>query len=225
MIIFVRLGDDVKQYAALSPEFSLEICPLCGEGTLRVWDLSDRLVPCTGGDVCVRIKRYRCHRRACRCLVTVLPDCLLGGAVYPALVRDVVAEEYLSGRSTYEQIAAAIGCSKSSAWRWMRALTRRAGPWLNTCRQWLGDLGLGVARLVLPEHMRAVWHSRRIRAEGMLDGLLCAGALGEWVETLRDALQRARGHVLPGGLWAFGSHVLDRLGQAPPHNAERRVPP
>ena len=79
--------------------------------------------------------------------------------------------------------------------------------------------------MVLPEYMRAVWHSRRIRAEGMLDGLPCAGAFGEWVETLRDALQRARGHVLPGGLWAFGSHVLDRLGQAPPHNAERRAPP
>lgn len=225
MIIFVRLGDDVKQYGALSPGFTLESCPLCGEATVRVWDWYERPVPYAGGDICVRIKRYRCHRRACRCLVTVLPDCLLGGAVYPALVRDVVADEYLSGRATYEQIAAAVRCSKSTAWRWMRALTRQAGCWLNTCRQWLRDLGQGVGPLVLPEHMRAVWHSRRIRAEGMLDGLLTAGALGEWAERLRDVLQRARGRVLPGGLWAFGSHVLDRLGEVPPHDAERRVPP
>ena len=225
MIIFVRLGDDVKQYAALSPGFALEICPLCGGWTLSLWDWYDRLVPFVGGEIRVRIKRYRCHRRSCRVLVTVLPDCLLGGAVYPALVRDAVAEEYLSGRSTYDQLAVAVGCSKSTAWRWMRALTWRAGPWLDGCRRWLGDLGLGVGPLVLPEHMRVVWHSRRIRAAGMLAGLLCAGALGEWVEALRDALQRKRGHVLPGGLWAFGCHVLDRLGQAPPHNAEQRGPP
>ena len=145
--------------------------------------------------------------------------------MYPAIVRDVVADEYLSGRLTYEEIARAIGCSKSTAWRWMRALTRRAAPWLQTCRAWLGDLGHAVGPLVLPEQIRELWRRRRIRAEGMLAGLLCAGALAEWVGALRTALQWGRKQVLPAGLWAFGRHILDALGPQPSHQTERRIPP
>lgn len=223
MITFLHIGDDVKQYVALSPQFRLEICPHCGERTVSLLGWYERPVPCVEGEVWARFWRYRCHRRACRCVTTVLPDCLLLGAVYPAAVRDVVAQEYLSGRSTYEEIATAIGCSKSTAWRWVRALTRRAAPWLQTCRSWLGDLGHEVGPLALPEHMRGHWHRRRIRAEGMLEGLLCAGALAEWVEALRPALRWAG--VLPGGLWAFGRHVLDALGPRPSHQMERRIPP
>ncbi|MGC8488362.1 MAG: DUF6431 domain-containing protein [Clostridia bacterium] len=221
----MHLGDDVKAYVVLSPEFGLEHCPVCGERTVLVRDWYDRLVPHADRDLQVRIKRYGCHRRACRALITVLPDCLLAGSVYPAIIRDMVAEEYLSGRSTYEQIAEAVGCSKSTAWRWMRGLAWKAGPWLQTCRRWLGELGFEVGPLVLPEQMRGVWHRRRIRAAGMLEGLLCAGALAEWTEALRDALQRVRAHVLPCGLFALGFHVLDRLGHEPSHHAERHTPP
>jgi len=221
----LHIGDDVKQYVALSQQFRLEICPHCGERTVSLLDWYARPVPCAEGQLLARFWRYRCHRRACRCVTTVLPDCLLVGAVYPASVRDFVAEEYLSGRSTYEEIATAIGCSKSTAWRWMRALTLRAAPWLQTSRAWLGDLGLEVGPLVLPEHLRRLWDRRRIRAEGMLSGLLFAGALAEWVEAVRAALRQRRARVLPGGLWAFGCHVLNALGQPPSQQTERCVPP
>lgn len=133
MIAFLHVGDDVKQYVALSVELRLEICPWCGGRTVSLLDWYERPVPCGEGEVWARIYRYRCHGRACCCVTTVLPDCLLRDAVYPAVVRGAVAKEYLSGRSTYQEIATAIGCSKGTAWRWMRALTRRAAPWLQTC--------------------------------------------------------------------------------------------
>ena len=95
--------------------------------------------------------------RACGRRVAVEPDCPLTRGVYPAAARDEVAREYLSGRVTYADLAKRLGCSKSTCWRWNRALPPRAEAWLRACGAQRVALGSPVGPLVLPEHKRELW--------------------------------------------------------------------
>jgi transposase-like protein len=237
MLMFAPMGDDVKQADAALRGFRLSSCVVCEAAGPVVHDKALRLVPIGLKGVALgaarprvgevraqevvelEVRRYDC--RACASRITVAADCLLPGAVYPAAVREWATQEYLSGRATYRELAEQIGCSKSTCWRWMRELTRQAAGWLQCCREQLAAAGEPVGPVVLPEGKRALWQRRRIRTEGMLEGLLVAEALAEWVDRLRAAWRR-RPRVLPVGRWAFGKHVLERLGS---RQAERQVPP
>jgi transposase-like protein len=237
MMMFAPMGDDVKQADAALRGFRLSSCAVCQAPGPVVHDKVLRLVPVGLKGVALgaarprvgevreqevvelELRRYRC--RACGSRITAAADCLLPRAVYPAAVREWATQEYLSGRATYQELAEQIGCSKSTCWRWIRALTRFAAEWLQCCREQLAAAGQRVGPVVLPEAKRALWQRRRIRAEGMLEGLLLAEALLEWVDRLRAAW-RPRPQLLPPGVWAFGEHVLERLG---PRQAERQVPP
>ena len=79
-------------------------------------------------------------------MTTVLSGFLLRDAVYPSVVREAVAEEYLSRRSTYQEIATAIGCGKNTpGWA---TWAMKSGP---------GPAGA----------LRESWHRRHFRAEGL----------------------------------------------------------
>lgn len=229
MMMFAPLGAHVKQADPALREFRLAACPDCQAPAPTLHGTRLRLVPVglkgmelgearVGADdvleqdvVKLRLRRYDCQ--ACGGHTTVAPDCLVPGAVYPAKVREWARQAYLSGAFTYQQAAAQIGCSKSTCWRWMRELTNCAAGWLQSCRAQLAAAGAPVGPVVLPLAKLALWQRRRIRARGMLEGLLVAEALDEWVDKLRQAW-RQRPRVLPSSVWAFGIHVLDRLAAA-----------
>ena len=235
MLMFAPFGDDVKQAGPLLRGFGLKACPQCGAVDPPMHDTRRRVVavglkpvppgapaPAAGDvrqqdEVELLLWRYIC--RECGTVTTVAPDSLVRGGSYPAALRDLVAEEYLSGRATYEQLAAQVGCGKSTCWRWMRHLTQRAADWLQACRECLAGEGEAV---VPPEAKRGLWQRRRIRAPGMLEGLLVAEVLGQWMARLRAAW-RQRERALPRGLWAFGCHILEPLCRPP--QAERHRPP
>ena len=197
MTIFVPLGSDVKVAADRLRRWDLEACPRCGAKRLRVHDERMRRVPLgdgTGADVEMRERRYAC--RECGLRITVLPDCLVPFGRYPSAARDIAIEAYLSGRVPYQQLSNEVGCSKSTSWRWLRDLAWRAGPWVQTCREQVASSGEPVGPVVLPEPKRVLWWRRRIRAAGMLEGLLLGEALLGWVERFRGAWRR-RAEVLP----------------------------
>ena len=188
MTIFVPLGSDVKVAAEGLKGRVLESCPLCGSTSLRVHDRRVRAVPLgdgTGADVAMQLMRYAC--RECGVRVTMLPDCLVPFGRYPSASHDLAIQEYLGGRCTHRGIAAVVSCSHSTSWRWVRALAWEAGPWVQTCREQVAAAGEAVGPLVLPESRRTLWQRRRIRAAGMLEGLLLGEALAGWVERLRAA--------------------------------------
>ena len=238
MLVFAPFGNDVKQAGPLLRGFRLKACPQCGAVDPPMHDTRRRVVavglkpvppgaPAPGaGDVRqqdeVELLLWRYICRECGTVTTVAPDSLVRGGSYPAALRDLVAEEYLSGRATYEQLAAQVGCSKSTCWRWMRHLTQRAADWLQACRECLAGEGEAVGPVVPPEAKRGLWQRRRIRAPGMLEGLLVAEVLGQWMARLRAAW-RQRERALPRGLWAFGCHILEPLCRPP--QAERQRPP
>ena len=206
MTIFVPLGSDVKVAADRLRRWDLEACPRCGAKRLRVHDERMRRVPLgdgTGADVEMRERRYAC--RECGLRITVLPDCLVPFGRYPSASRDFVIEAYLSGRCTHRGGAAVVSCSQSTSWRWVRALTWEAGSWVQTCREQVAAAGEAVGPLVLPESRRTLWQRRRIRAAGMLEGLLLGEALFGWVECFRGAWRR-RAEVLPDCLVPFGRY-------------------
>ena len=189
----------------------LEACPFCGAESLRVHDRRVRVVPLgdgTGADVEMREQRYAC--RECGLRITVLPDCLVPFGRYPSASRDFVIEAYLSGRCTHRGGAAVVSCSQSTSWRWVRALTWEAGSWVQTCREQVTAAGEAVGPLILPESKRSLWQRRRIRAAGMLEGLLLGEALLGWVERLRAAWRRRR-EVLPERFWSLCRHILAPL--------------
>lgn len=241
MMIFLPLGDIVKEAAERLRAFHLDRCPCCEAPCPLFVCIRWRQVPVglkpsvSGGKgrhgdvvpeevVPVPLLRYRCHRRNCRAVITVSAESLVKGGVYPVAVRELVAEEYLSGRATYGQIAEQVGCSASTAWRWMRALTWRSAIWLQACREWLAAEGEPTAEVELRQDLRALWQRRRVRAAGMLDGLLVAEALGSWIDRLRAKWRRWE-RVLPRGRWGFGLHVLDALTAGATPQTESRAPP
>ena len=225
MVIFASLGDDVKEAAARLLRLMLEACPKCGAAHPAVLDSRMQVVPCgrrAGEPTVVEVWcwRYRCRR--CGARVTVSADCLLPRGGYPGSVRDWVVTQYVNGQATYAELAAMTGASKSTCWRWVRAMALRAGQWVETCREQVAAAGVPVGPLVLPESKRALWQRRRVRAKGMVEGLLLAEALQHWVEQLRAAWRQRPG-VRPAGLWAFAVHILDRLNPSRP--MERHGPP
>ena len=223
MTIFVPMGSDVKDAAERLREWVLEKCPHCGSEQLRVHDHWVRVVPVkngAGADVEMLQKRYVCRR--CGRRIIPVPDCMVPDGRYASAVRDYAIEEYISGRPTYQGLAEAIGCSKSTCWRWQHDLTRRAEPWVQTCREQVAAAGEPVGPLELPEGKRALWRRRRIRAPGMLEGLLLGEALMGWVKRLRGAW-RQRTEVLPESFWSVCCHVLTPL--VPSHPTERHARP
>ncbi len=218
MTIFVPLGGDVKEAARQLRGWVLRRCPHCGADKTREHDRRVRVVPLGGRErVEVEVVQWRYVCRNCQRKTTPLPDCLVPASRYPSGVRDYAIEEYLSGRLTYQQLADVIGCSKSTCWRWLRAVTWRAGPLVQTCREQVAAAGEPVGPLVLPEGKRALWQRRRVRAPGMLEGLLLGEALLGWAGRFREAWRR-RPIVLPEGLWSLCCHVLEHL--TPPQPTE-----
>lgn len=145
----------------------------------------------------------------------VLPDTMLVGCRYPASVRNRAVEAYVTGEGTYLEIATEVGVSPSTVWRWVHALSCRAAAWLTWAQGWLRSLGVAVDRVRFRDDLRALFLVRGVRRPGMLEGLLTAEALVLWLDRLRRALLE-RGHgPLAAGTWAFGVHVLERLGGGP----------
>lgn len=208
MLIVVHFGDEIKSYRELSPGWLPAACLLCGEGPVWRHDLRRHLGPPGGREAWVY--RYRCRR--CGRVFAVLPDLLLPGCRYPASVRDEAVKAYVAGGCTYLEIAATVGVAPSTVWRWVYALTQLIARWLAWARQWLRSLGMPTGAIRFRDDLRSLFLHRGVRRPGMLEGLLTAEAALVWLERLRQALLgRGRG-PLAGGIWAFGVHVVERLG-------------
>lgn len=159
------------------------------------------------------VYRYRCRR--CGEVFAVLPDVMLVGCRYPASVRDRAVEAYVAGQGTYLEIALELGVSPSTVWRWVYGLTRQAPSWLTATRLWLRSLGMPVGAIRFRDDLRAVFLRRGVHRPGMLEGLLTAEALLLWLDRLRRSLLDLGRGPLAAGTWAFGVHVLQRLGGGP----------
>jgi transposase-like protein len=209
MTIVLHLGDTIKSYRQRFRTWWPARCPGCGGARLRAHDVySHGAEP---GAEPVSIQRFRCRGRGCQQRVSLLPDVLLPRCSYPAAVRDRAVAAYVNGRGTYEEIAAEIGVSKSTVWRWVHEAVERSERWLAVTRAELRRLGEPDGPVVFRHDLRVLFIRRRVRRPGMLDGLLIVEALLGWVARLRQALLDHRLGPLPGGLFAFGRHVLDRL--------------
>jgi transposase-like protein len=208
MPIVMHFGAGIKAYRELSPGWLPCRCLLCGKGPVRRHDLRPHTGP--PGGPRLWLYRYRCRR--CGRVFAVLPDGMLVGCRYPASVRDAAVEAYVTGQGTYLAIATEIGVSPSTVWRWVHALTGRAARWLAWARAWLRSLGVSVGPIRFRDDLRALFLGRGVRRPGMLEGLLTAEALMVWLDQLRRVLLERGGGPLATGLWAFGVHVLERMG-------------
>ena len=158
--------------------------------------------------------RFRCRRRGCGGVLSVVADLWLPRCSYPAATRDRAVAAYVSGHGTYEAIAAEIGVAKSTVWRWVAAAVVRAAAWLERIRQWLRRFGVADGPILIRHELRTLFLRRRVRRPGMLEGLLLVEALLTWMQRLRQVLMRHGHGPLAEGLFAFGAHVLDRLEPA-----------
>lgn len=210
MPMFFHFGDGIKWFRELSPGRLPLTCTLCGKGPVRRHDLRPHTGPPGGPKLWSY--RYRCRR--CGRVFAVLADLLLAGCRYPASVRDAAVEAYVTGQGTYLEIATEIGVSPSTVWRWVYALTCRAATWLAWARDWLRSLGVAVEPMRFRNELRALFLVRGVRRPGMLEGLLTAEALLVWLDRLRRVLLDRREGPLASGIWAFGVHVLERMGGA-----------
>lgn len=208
MPIVVHFGDGIKSYRELSPGWLPSGCLLCGKSSVRRHDLRPHAGPPGGRKLWSY--RYRCRR--CGLVFAVLPDEMLVGCRYPASVRDAAVQAYVTGQGTYLAIATEIGVSPSTVWRWVYALTCQAARWLAWACGWLRSLGMAVEPTHFRNELRALFLCRGVRRPGMLEGLLTAEALLIWLDRLRRVLLERGEGPLASGVWAFGVHVLERMG-------------
>ena len=213
MVIVVHLGVSIKSYRERSRSWAPAQCPVCGDQRLRPHDQRPHGA-LTPADAPLMLDRFRCRGRLCQARVTVLPDLLLPHCSYPAEVRDRAVWAYVNGQGTYEEIAARVGASKSTVWRWVFAAVRRGQAWLATVQTELAALGEPDGPVLFRHDLRALFVLRRVRRPGMIEGLVVVQALFLWIGRLRQAWLDRQWGPLPEGLFAFGCHVLDRL-QAP----------
>ncbi|HQT96084.1 MAG TPA: DUF1804 family protein [Thermoanaerobaculaceae bacterium] len=208
MTIVVHLGATIKSYRQRCRTWWPSRCPGCGGNHLRAHD--DYPHGAEPGAEAVSIQRFRCSS-GCKLRVSVLPDVLVPRCSYPAEVRDRAIQAYVNGQGTYEAIAAEVGVSKSTVWRWVHEAAEKGERWLAVTQAELRHLGEPDGPVVFRHDLKILFLKRRVRKLGMLDGLLIVEALLSWVARLRQALLDRRLGPLPGGLFAFGQHVLDRL--------------
>lgn len=213
MLIVVHLGGSIKSYRELSRHWTPDGCPGCGSSSLVLHDGYPH--GSEPGDARpVWFVRFRCRRRGCGSVVSVLADLWLPRCGYPAATRDRAVAAYVSGQGTYEAIATEIGVAKSTVWRWVAAAVARAAAWLESICRWLRRLGEPDGPILFRHELRTLFLGRRVRRPGMLEGLLLVEALGGLAQRLRQVLLRHGHGPLAAGLFAFGVHVLDRLEAA-----------
>jgi transposase-like protein len=208
MFIIVHLGTSIKACRDGLRSWAPARCPRCGGDRVRPHDTY--LHEAEPGQRPLEIPRFRCGR--CGARFSVLPDALLPRCSYPALVRDRAVQRYVRGEAPYEAIAAEMGVSKSTVWRWVHAATESGARWLTQTQAGLRALGEADGPVVFRHDLRALFLQRRVRRPGMLEGLVVVEALLGWMDRLRAALERRHLGPVPAGLFAFGRQVAWAAG-------------
>lgn len=206
--IVIHFGPSIKAYRELCRRWTPPAC-LAGDGdAVRLHDTYPHGAALSQQEP-IRILRFRGRR--CGCVVSVLPDLLLPGCSHPAEVRDRAVLAYVTGKGTYEEVAAEVGVAKSTVWRWVFQAGQQAESWLQQIRGLLRRLGLPDGPVHFRHELRALFLVRRVRRPGMLEALLVLDALVGWVDQLRHALLELRPGPLAAGLHAFCHHILHRM--------------
>ncbi len=217
MLIVDHIGETLKEYRLLCGRYFPEARPTCGSNRLRV---HDHYMHNAGDEEPVPIYRYRCNRRGCRQIFTVLPDLFEPGQSIPTATQEKAVFQYAATVSTCSQAAETAGVSASTVWRWVDRAAGMAAQWVAYMQTWLHSLHPGShVAVAVNETLRPRWLGRRLRLVDKVTRLLLLERLpGLVTECRREAkviMQRLPGTAvlaeLPSTCLGCCWRVLPRL--------------
>lgn len=207
MVIVAHIGDTINEYRLLCGRYFPEACPACGGIRLR---RHGRYMHNAGDGDQVPISRFRCKRRGCCQVFTVLPDLFDLKQSLPAGSREQAVFQYAATRGTCRQVAQEAGVHSSTVWRWVERAAGAVVDWTAQLQCWLQSVRPGgYVAADVDESLRPRWYSRRLKRPDKVTRLLLLDRLPALVKRCRDTLAVAeRSAGISAEVWAWPASSL-----------------
>lgn len=188
MLIVAHIGENLNEYRLLCDRYFPESCPTCSSSRLRH---HDHHMHNAGDQEPVPVYRFRCNRRGCRQVFTVLPDLFEPGQSIPTATKEKAVLAYAATVSTCSQAAETVGVSASTVWRWVEQASTGAPEWVAQMQNWLHSVYPGTyVAVAVDETLRPRWLSRRLRLAEKVTRLLLLEYLPVLVKRCRRAAEK-----------------------------------